>query len=1516
MKAKRLLAIIMSVVMIATSSNLALDAEAANSTADVVTVASAEGTGTGDGNDIGTFDGGDVTGPDLVIENDHFGVTFNGTLKIKNGLSKTDIKGDLKLPAEAVTIPLGIFDKNTKVKSLAVPEDSKLTTIEAGAFEETSLKTLTIPKNVTEIADETFKNSNIQRITYAEGSKLNKIGEEAFAGSDLVSMVMPGEAKVIGAAAFSGCLSLQSFSLVNVETIEANAFKSCSGLNVFAWGDKLTSVGNNAFQGAGLEKIELNNESGANITTWGSNVFEKCEYLTRVVLHRNMTIVSEGMFKDCTALSYVSLPENCTVISEEAFSGCVALNRVTIPSKVGVIEAKAFAGCQELAEVTIEQRGDNGNAESNIILAETAFPQKTMTMKGYDGTVEDYADRKGYTFVSLFPTYTLTIDVNDDEYGEATLSKKSARQGDVIEVTVTPAEGYRLKASTFKYNGNAIDTLVEEAEGSQVFSFVMPNENVSVEVDFEKTSVSYGKLSPSFVQTNSQMIYTWDKTNNTLTFDKAGLSAKLVVKGAKSNPGSWMFDYASKDAKVAVIGTDGVIYARGKGTTTITATLKSDSTKKVSFKVTVNANANIDKVKLKFSDLGKARQYNETIDGEDFSVIQYTKSNLAKSGKDFKVTVNATSGEDETSLFVNSDWKTANEDIAYPEAESSIDNTNKILVNKGVTGETAITVTTTNGQTGKNKVEYDKQSFIIRVIDVTPRLMQNTLTLNTQCTTGTKFDLLSVYGYEVETTGLEVVKEVKEGTITEYEPNSYVAVNYANGAFYMTLTEEGKAAVKKKSGDISYKNMYIQGEYTYNTGYGKVTEVFRTPIKNLVLTQKELKPSVKLKGKLNLFFNGRASVEECGEVVITQSLKDLKVVKYELVSAANYKEEGSEEVDSFANNFKVTAAGVISRTENDLMRDEKGKAIVSGYVKITYDGYEPCYAKITIPTKNTKPAYVLSKTKATVNTYSDGYQLKVQLLEKKSKKALSLANLKALSFDESSSGTTTGLFEELNTEAAKASDTITLQIKNAQKGKAVINVEMASWSEPMKFIFNLNVTSKAPTVKAKPATMTLNNLCVGQEASTKLTINQDDAELVGMSDIMFAGKAALASDADKIQFAYSDGKLYAYADETIAKGSYKFKITPEIAYSNGKTEDAKAFAVTVKVVDSKLTAKLKPATVSLNNNYAGKETVTTTYTIKNFPAGGNVHILDDDVVIEGKNAAAESVLSDLAFSFGTTDCTIEVSQTDMVRKTGTYKYTVSGLKTLVEGAEVEIQPFVIGVKIIKTNPKLTVKSSGSMNPGNSSSGIVYKLVTKNVSANIESLVIKELNTTSGLNKPYDELVHFKVGDIVWNNKGGIESVEILAKDTVTLDAKKTYKLRIGAVIEGSGVGDEPLWTSDLKITPKQVLPKIKTDVNEATLYAGVAMNHPKRSQEVLITKTTQKDAEIASVGLAKNTPDNIKKAFKVTFDPETQKAKITLLRPDLLRPNTTYTVTMEVKTIGQMANTAGPQFTMKVKVLN
>ena len=196
-----------------------------------------------------------------------------------------------------------------------------------------------------------------------------------------------------------------------------------------------------------------------------------------------------------------------------------------------------------------------------------------MTMEGYDGTVEDYASRKKYTFKTLFESHKVTVKVNKDTYGSAELSKKKAREGEIIEVKITPATGYRLKASTFRYNDTNITNLKEETNGVQVFTFVMPDEDAAVIVDFESAEASYGTLSVTFSQID-QMTYDWDKSKKTIIFDKTGLACQLVIEGSKSDPGVWMFNYTSDKPKVVSIDSKGVIYAKGTGTANITAKLK------------------------------------------------------------------------------------------------------------------------------------------------------------------------------------------------------------------------------------------------------------------------------------------------------------------------------------------------------------------------------------------------------------------------------------------------------------------------------------------------------------------------------------------------------------------------------------------------------------------------------------------------------------------------------------------------------------------------------------------------------------------------------------------------------------------------------------------------------------------------------------------------------------------------------------------------------------------------------
>lgn len=1569
MKAKRILATILSVALIATSSNFTLDAYATGDGNDAPVVGTEQpgsesdknspGDNLGDGNDAtgsvetggdkssdtnltvenGTNDGDDR----IVAENDFFGVTESGKLCAKPDKPIDSLAGVVALPKEAKRIPAGIFTNNTKITALTIPEDSLLEVIDEGAFKGSAISVLSLPDAVTEIKKETFKNSKLTTITFKSTSKLVSIGEEAFFGCGLEKMDIPVSVIRIEDGAFNNCRKLTQISLHNVESVGNSAFLGCVQLKSIGWGEKLKKIGDYAFSGIGITTVDLTLIVGVTAEGWGTSVFENCASLTKVTFASDMTVIPAGMFKDCAKISAITIPRDCTAIREDAFSGCNAIKKVTIPDRVRVIESGAFANCG-LTEVTINQRGSNAAGDSDIKLADGAFNQTSLTMKGYDGTVEDYAIKKGYKFKSLHASYKITLSYGSDadpKRGTATLSKKTAKEGEVVEVTVTPAAEYRLRSYGFTYNGNPITTLKGTKAEGQVFSFVMPDEDVKVTVPFERTTLAYASLQYEFEQTDPHISYDWNSKTKRLSFDKSGMSCKLVIEGKRGSTyhelSAWAFEYGSSKSTVATVDSQGIIYARGKGTATITATLKEDTTKKVSFTVRVEEEAVIDRVEIEFADLEKAKEITELIEEPDkpagtkkaYKVIQYTQSNLSTKEQSFTVNIKAMEANDTANLNVHSEWKSANEELVYVDKEAVDNNTNVIRVKQGVVGETSVKVTVTNGKTGKSKQVLHEESIIVRIIDATPRLIQSTLTVNSNCDLGTgmAFDLLSVYGYEADLSNLSVKQLVikKSGT-KKYEDwvnLDYVEIRLHDGRPVIELTPQGKTFLEGKSSK-TYSNAYITGKYTYLSDGGvQETEEFHTPIKSLVLTTKVLKPTIKLSGKINLFFNSKADASDQGEVTITQSLKTLKVDSYRLVSEANYKNPNSENPDPLAHNFTVSAGGVITRSDNEeLMKDAKGNAVTKGYLEIKYEGYAPCYVKIAIPTKNTKPAYVLSKTKATVNAYSRNYKLELQLLDKKTKKPISLANLEKLSFDQSASGTTMNLFKDFENsdeQEARVSDKIGLEILDAQKGKAVINVEMDTWNEPMKFTFNLSVNSSAPKAKLKKTTLTLNNLCVGKEESTDVTLNQADVSILSMENIQFVGKDSLASDAEKIRpnIAYSaeDGKLTVSADSMVQAGSYKFSMTPNVQYTDGQTGNIKNVTVTVKVIAKNLTATVKPASVTLNDRFRGYETSVTSYTIKNMPAGnGAVKIQSSGVNVEGVSTAAQNERSAFVFDFDedATKIRVSQSQTRSVRN-GSYKYKISGLKTVIGNEEVDIQPFNVTVKVINKTANLTVKSSGTLNPI-SGSGIVYTLKPGNTSAKITDVTVKELNKVGGKNDLVD-LTNFRIGEIKMDEDGGIISVQILPDDMATLNAG-THKLRIAVKLEGMNE-NALVWSKELALKPKHTLPKVKTDVTSTTLYAGVAANSPKRSQEIRLTKTTEKAAVMKDVVLSDSNPKELKNAFKVmNFDPVTQTATVTLIRPDLLIADTEYTLKLEARYENQMNKSKGSAFTLKVKVVN
>lgn len=126
--------------------------------------------------------------------------------------------------------------------------------IEAYAMRDcVSLKQLSLPAYVTEIDEGAFYGcTSLQSITFAEGSRLSKIGDTAFMGcTSLVGVNLPAAVETIGVGAFYGCSALE-FAIINEGTVEIGqqAFQDCVALETVKLPTTLQTIGTYAFHGS------------------------------------------------------------------------------------------------------------------------------------------------------------------------------------------------------------------------------------------------------------------------------------------------------------------------------------------------------------------------------------------------------------------------------------------------------------------------------------------------------------------------------------------------------------------------------------------------------------------------------------------------------------------------------------------------------------------------------------------------------------------------------------------------------------------------------------------------------------------------------------------------------------------------------------------------------------------------------------------------------------------------------------------------------------------------------------------------------------------------------------------------------------------------------------------------------------------------------------------------------------------------------------------------------------------
>lgn len=324
---------------------------------------------------------------------------MNGVFSGKTGLTS------LVLPESMRTIPDSCFSGLTNLTAVTLPQN--LDAIGRYAFQKcSSLTAISMPDSVRSIGESAFSNTtSLVTLKIDSTSRLETIGATAFYGSRVRTtstatgqtnnFLLPNGMKSIGTNAFQGCASLLRFGIRDRnDSIPADCvigdgvFKGCTSLTTVAFGNGVSYVGENLFEGSasieydtatlpplklvdgwvvgwsgsaddglvvGAEARGIAQRALSEWTTLAGELtirsdvflcdyaFNGCTKLEKATIEPRSAI-PKGLFYGCSKLASVALPEGLQTIGGNAFNGDSSLKSISLPDSLLAIGSYAFSG--------------------------------------------------------------------------------------------------------------------------------------------------------------------------------------------------------------------------------------------------------------------------------------------------------------------------------------------------------------------------------------------------------------------------------------------------------------------------------------------------------------------------------------------------------------------------------------------------------------------------------------------------------------------------------------------------------------------------------------------------------------------------------------------------------------------------------------------------------------------------------------------------------------------------------------------------------------------------------------------------------------------------------------------------------------------------------------------------------------------------------------------------------------------------------------------------------------------
>ena len=317
-------------------------------------------------------------------------VTFEEGNKV-NSIGNSAFSGctsltGIDIPVAVTTIEQSTFNGCRNLTHFSMGD--AVTSIGITAFYNTGLTSFDFPKTLTSIGQSAFENSNLSGEIVLSGDKmtastaLTAIGTQAFAGTQITSVVIPGSVTSIGQGAFAPIPTLAAITLMDNPNfkLENGVLLNASGTRLLVTAHEaeigttysnatvtsidnyglayapftsvdlpaLATIGNYGFAYSDLEAYTLDK----NVTV-GQNVFAGSA-LQSIVIGEGRNEIPQGLCADCQQLTSVTLPTSTTNMMRNCFAGCTALETMEIPANVNYMEPGSVpATIQELRVLNV-----------------------------------------------------------------------------------------------------------------------------------------------------------------------------------------------------------------------------------------------------------------------------------------------------------------------------------------------------------------------------------------------------------------------------------------------------------------------------------------------------------------------------------------------------------------------------------------------------------------------------------------------------------------------------------------------------------------------------------------------------------------------------------------------------------------------------------------------------------------------------------------------------------------------------------------------------------------------------------------------------------------------------------------------------------------------------------------------------------------------------------------------------------------------------------------------------------